>query len=228
MIINIENASVFISLIRNQVSALHVCLEKRLGTTKNRVKSRPASITAGISICNHFWIYFKLNFGPTNNPKVIPKRSWIAFKARDCYRYKTKMIMLLFGHFTMPSGPVIRPHVISLWHRFSLRLPFQKFASSPRQLPAAIASSWPLPVIRRLAWNVWSPCLVKSDLIISLPTAPTQIAHREVGHLPSSCLFVQKVIILRGSPTYPSSVAFISLTALPCPRKSSNTLFQCI
>ena len=47
--------------------------------------------------------------------------------------------------FTLPKiAPVIRPWKV-IFHRFSLRLPFQKFASSPRQLSAAIASSWPLP-----------------------------------------------------------------------------------
>ena len=34
---------------------------------------------------------------------------------------------------TLKGRPVIR-QVIITWHRFSLRLPFQKFASSPRQL----------------------------------------------------------------------------------------------
>ena len=42
--------------------------------------------------------------------------------------------MLPFCDFTKPKmDPVIRLRK-TLWHRFSLRLPFQKFASSPRQL----------------------------------------------------------------------------------------------
>ena len=123
----------FLSM-KTSIEYLHVRLKSRLAITKNKVKTSPALVTAQLSMSKLFLVSFEPHFGRQNPSKT---EFWeplnrdninaiiIALQNKLCYPFVTLLSL---------NGSRHPPQWISLWHRFSLRLPFQKFASSPTKL----------------------------------------------------------------------------------------------
>ena len=123
----------FLSM-KASIDYLHIPLTSRLRFTQNECKTSFALVTTQISI----WACFFINFETQIKHKIHSKTEFweplnednnsdiiIALQNWLCYLFVT--LLSLNGSRHPPIREIIP-------HQFSLRLPFQKFASSPRPL----------------------------------------------------------------------------------------------